>query len=223
MENAALEIARMADVIDKLNTEIAKETEARFTAEAHLMSMEDRAIEIEQEIREECYTDFEQRLALEMARWKATLSLEQEHGEEHWDRKVEVLARSVGVVLTSPSEDEDFEDENEDKENVLIENLEQENERLRREVAVLKRELGSRTPSKRAPLQERGDVLAVKSDMTGLGSKMEELRVSSSGSPNGESRTRNTSVSSLGSPTKKVRKLNTKRWESVEMDDDLMI
>ncbi|KAI0905809.1 P-loop containing nucleoside triphosphate hydrolase protein [Ustulina deusta] len=201
MENAALEIARMADMIDQLNADLARESESRMTAEAHLMSMEDRIMDFEQEIREECYADFEQRLAMEMNRWKASLSLEQERGEEHWDRKVEVLARSVGVVVTAPSDEDEV--ENEDKENVLIENLEQENERLRREVAILKRELSSRTPSKRAPLQERGDLPSTKGEVSSLGGKLEQLRVSN------------------GSPTKKVRKLPPKKWESMAMDDDM--
>ncbi|TGJ79265.1 hypothetical protein E0Z10_g9493 [Xylaria hypoxylon] len=199
MENAALEIARMADIIDQLNGELTQETEARMAAEAQLMSMEDRIMDLEQEIREECYVDFEQRLAMEMNRWKASLSLEHERGGEHWDRKVEVLARSVGVIVTAPSDEDDV--ENEDKENVLIENLEQENERLRREVGILKRELTSRTPSKRSPLQERGDLPSTKGDVSSLGGKLEQLRVSN------------------GSPTKKVRKL-PKKWESVAMDDD---
>ncbi|KAI0443152.1 P-loop containing nucleoside triphosphate hydrolase protein [Xylaria telfairii] len=201
MENAALEIARMADMIDQLNAELARESEARMAAEAHFMSMEDRIMDLEQEVREECYADFEQRLAMEMNRWKASLSVEHERGEEHWDRKVEVLARSVGVVVTAPSDEDDL--ENEDKENVLIENLEQENERLRREVAILKRELSSRTPSKRAPLQERGDLPSMRSEVSVLGSKLEQLKVSN------------------GSPTKKVRKLPPKKWENVPADDDL--
>ncbi|KAI0850633.1 kinesin [Daldinia vernicosa] len=221
MENAALEIARMADMIDQLNTELVQETEARMAAEAHLLSMEERLADFEQEIREECYADFEQRLALEMGRWKATLSLEQERGEEHWDRKVEVLARGVGVTVTMPSSDEDNV-EDEDKENILIENLEQENERLRREVAILKRELSGRTPSKRAPLQERGDVPSTRASPSGadtlgdLGNRMEQLRVNS-----GESK-KTLKVSSSGSPTKKVRKLQTRRWEGTAVDDDLM-
>ncbi|KAI1075593.1 kinesin [Whalleya microplaca] len=210
MENAAMEIARMAEMIEQLNGDLARESEARIAAEAHLLSMEDRVVDLEQEIREECYADFEQRLALEMGRWKASLSLEQERGEAHWDRKVEVLARGVGVVITGPGEGGGDENENEnpnaapevddDKENVLIENLEQENERLRREVAVLRRELSSRTPSKRAPLQERGDVPSLKSDgVCALGSKMERLR-----------------VNSQGSPTKKMRKLPQRKWEDAE-------
>ncbi|KAI2610530.1 P-loop containing nucleoside triphosphate hydrolase protein [Hypoxylon sp. NC1633] len=227
MENAALEIARMADIIDQLNAELARESEARMAAEAHLMSMEDRVADFEQEIREECYTDFEQRLALEMGRWKASLSLEQELGEEHWDRKVEVLARGVGVSSTSSSNEENMtEDDDADKENVLIENLEQENERLRREVGILKRELAGRTPTKRNPLQERADMPSARSSSAaadalavgGLGNRFEKLRVGSGASEDKKV----LKVSSSGSPTKKVRKLPAKRWDDVTGDDELL-
>lgn len=221
MENAALEIARMAEIIDQLNTELARESEERMTAEAHLLSMEDRFADLEQEIREECYADFEQRLSLEMSRWKASQTLEQERGEEHWDRKVEVLARSVGVVtVTAPSSDDD-DVENEDKENILIENLEEENERLRREVLILKRELSGRTPSRRSPLQERGDVPSTRSSaasadpIAGLGNRMEQLRM------NGGEEKKVLKVSSSGSPQKKVRKLPARKWEGVGADDEL--
>lgn len=233
MENAAMEIARMAEMIDQLNSELSRETDARIAAEAHLLSMEDRFQDLEQEIREECYTDFEKRLALEMNRWKASLSHELERGEEHWDRKVEVLARGVGALGVSDDEENQGE---EDKENVLVENLEQENERLRRELSVLKRELGSRTPSKRAPLQERGDAMVtVKSEMAGLGSRMEALRVTSSGSARsilsddtnnsianseaGSMRGKKPRMATNGSPTKKVRKLQAKKWEPIADDD----
>ncbi|KAK8131134.1 Kinesin-like protein [Apiospora sp. TS-2023a] len=233
MENAAMEIARMAEMIDQLNSELGRETDARIAAEAHLLSMEDRFQDLEQEIREECYTDFERRLSLEMNRWKASLSHELERGEEHWDRKVEVLARGVGALGVSDDEENQGE---EDKENVLVENLEQENERLRRELSVLKRELGSRTPSRRAPLQERGDAMVtVKSEMAGLGSRMEALRVTSSGSARsilsddtnnsiansdaGSIRGRKPRTATNGSPTKKVRKLQAKKWEPIADDD----
>jgi hypothetical protein len=221
MENAAMEIARMTEIIDQLTGDVARETNGRVEAEAHLLSMEDRLLDLEQEIREDCYADFEQRLAVEMARWKASLSIEVERGEEHWDRKVEVLARSVGVTVTGPSDEDgdgdgDEDDEN-DKENVLIENLEQENDRLRREIAVLKRELTSRTPSKRAPLQERADMVGVKSELSGLGTRMENMRISPD---NAKAATPKARVASNGSPEKKkMRKLTTRRWEG---DDDLM-
>ncbi|KAI0485054.1 P-loop containing nucleoside triphosphate hydrolase protein [Xylariaceae sp. FL0804] len=258
MENAALEIARMAELIDQLGGELEREADARVAAEAHLLSMEDRVVELEHEVREECYADFEHRLALEMARWKASLSLEQERGEEHWDRKIEALAR---VVVGGGNDDDENgengnDDDDADKENVLIENLEQENERLRREVAVLKRELASRTPSRRAPLQERGDVPSSSShghghghghgssggsmaktttmtaDLSGLGSRLEQLRVSSVGSSEdnsnaaaggggGSRTTLRVAGNGNGSPTKKaVRKLPAKRWDSFDIDED---
>jgi hypothetical protein len=218
MENAALEIARMAEIIDQLTIDLEHESDARVAAEAHLLSMEDRLVELEQEVREECHADFEHRLALEMARWKATVVIEQERGEEHWDRKVEVLARGVGVATGDIFVDD--EDEEEDKENVLIEDLEQENDRLRRELAVLKRELECRTPSRRAPLQERSDFVAMKCDMAGLSNKMEALRVGSGGRSGGDENTRKPRAVNTGSPVKRVRKLNTKHWESVEPDAD---
>ncbi|KXJ91707.1 kinesin [Microdochium bolleyi] len=223
MENAALEIARMADIIEQLNGELARESEARMEAEAHLMSMEDRVVELEQEIREDCYADFEQRLALEMGRWKASLSLEQERGEEHWDRKVEVLARGVGVSNNHNIHEDGDDSEDDDKENILIENLEQENDRLRREIAVLKRELTTRTPSKRTPLQERGDVPSTtsRSELSSLGGSMENLRISTSSNSEEPSKKSGIKVSNTGSPTKKtVRKLPARKWESIDADGD---
>lgn len=228
MENAAMEIARMAEIIDQLNAELAREQESRIAAEAHLLSMEDRMADLEQDIREDCYEDFEQRLALEMNRWKASLSIEQERGEEHWDRKVEVLARGVGAVTVTTSENDGDAGEDDDKENVLIENLEQENERLRREVAILKRELSGRTPSKRNPLSERGDVPSIRSSpsvdglgdgLSSLGNRMEQLRVSSHHDGGNTNNKKSLKVSSSGSPTKKVRKLPAKKWEGVAADN----
>ena len=246
MENAALEIARMAEVIEQLNTDLARESEARMAAEAHLLSLEDRALELEQDVREECHADFERRLALEMGRWKASLEAELGRGQEHADRKVELMAR---VVVTSPTGGErlqhrlgtgssgtgsDDNGDDDDKENVLIENLEQENERLRREVAVLKRELAGRTPTKRAPLQERGDMLvsgagsgspkvgppalpsSTADALEGLGNRLEGLRVSDATtadgaggrsatcSPTKKKPKKGVAVTSSGSPTKKV-------------------
>jgi len=204
MELAALEIARLTEEADMLRGELGRESEARMSAEAHLLSMEDRMLDLEQAIREDCVTEFETRLAVELARWKAGLAIEQERGEEHWDRKIELFER--GLDVSDGVED--------DKENVLVENLEQENERLRRELNILKRELQCRSPSKRMPLQEREDFVQHKPDtgVTSLGSKMERLRVS------------NESVSSVRSNGghQKMRKLGPKKWDG-HVEDELMM
>ncbi|KAL5604033.1 uncharacterized protein BROUX77_004219 [Berkeleyomyces rouxiae] len=169
MELAALEIARLSEEIDALRVDVAAEAQARLEAEAHLLTMEDRLLEQEQAIREECAADFESRLELELARWKTNLALEQERGEAHLDRKIELLEKGLAL---------DELEEQEDKENVLIENLEEENERLRRELAVMKRELAQRSPTKRTPLGEREDFapLATVRDVGSLSKRLEKLR-----------------------------------------------
>ncbi|WYZ35321.1 hypothetical protein EsH8_I_001597 [Colletotrichum jinshuiense] len=204
MEHAALEIARMQEEITNVHIELDQEREARVSAEAHLLSMEDRLLDLEQTVREDCMAEFDARFEMELARWKATLAAEQEKGEEHWDRKMELFEKGLGVTLAEDDE------ASEDKENLLVEDLEEENERLRRENEILKRELAGRSPSKRKPLQERDDFGGRKGGgVSNLGRKMEQLRVSNEST---------TSTGSAGSP-KKVRRLATKRWESVADDE----
>lgn len=209
MEIAALEIARLSDDIDQLREEVDHQTDARMTAEAHLLSMEDRMLELEAAIREDCAVEFEQRLALELARFKASMALEQEHSEEHWDRKVDLLERGLDGAMDVDGDG--------DKENVLVEDLAEEVERLRRDNAVLKRELAGRSPTKRRPLEERDDyfgsspVASPRAEgVANLGRKLEGMRVS------GES-ARTASGSGSGSP-KKTRKLGAKRWEEETLE-----
>ncbi|RFU77255.1 hypothetical protein TARUN_4978 [Trichoderma arundinaceum] len=204
MEIAALEIARMSDEIEQLRDEIEVQSEARIAAEAHLLSTEDRMIDMEAAIREECALEFEQRLAVELARFKASMQIEKERHEEHWDRKVDILERGLDTGF-----EEDF-----DKENVLVENLTQEVERLRRENTILKRELASRSPSKRKPLEEREDFSVASSsggastskhDVSSLGRKLERIKISNDGARSGHN--------SNGSSPKKIRRLVARRWE----------
>ncbi|KAG5922089.1 hypothetical protein E4U42_005607 [Claviceps africana] len=229
MEIAALEIARMSDEIDQLRLEVDEHLGARMAAEAHLSSVEDQMLDLEAIIRDECATEFEQRLMVEIARFKASLALEQERNEEHWDRKVDILERGLGAGGSFNADDSEA-----DKENVLVEDLTQQVERLRRENAILKRELAGRSPSKRKPLEERDDFPAraaggggrggmppsssrSEAGVANLGRKLQRLRVSSTDGAHAGSRT---ALVGGGSP-KKMRKLGaSKRW--VEESDELM-
>lgn len=158
MEHAALKISRLSEEVRRLEECLSYEKEARLSAEAHLTSLDEKMLELEQAIREDCVAEFEQRLAIEMARWKAGMQMAQERGEEHWDRKMEVFERSIALqAITTRADDGSGQVVEDDKENVLVESLEEENARLRREVTILKRELAGRTPSKRAPLLDRQD------------------------------------------------------------------
>lgn len=217
MEIAALEIARMSDELEQQRDELERQSEARLAAEAHLLSMEERMLELEAAVRDECATEFEQRLGLELARFRASLALEQERSDEHWDRKVDVLER--GLDSGSHRHDEA------DKENVLVEDAAQEAERLRRENTILRRELAARSPSKRMPLAERDDfarslsaspsslsLAAADSPMASVTLKLERMRIGSAG-PDG------VRAVSSGSPSKKARRLPAKRWEELHLED----
>ncbi len=219
MEAAALEIARLSEDVDYLRRVLDAERAAREEAESHLLSMEDRMIELEQAIREDCTNEFERRLEIEMARWRATMQVEMERGEEHWGRKIEVFERSMGASLAGHGQGS----EDEDKENVLVENVSQENERLRRENEVLRREVAGMSPTKRMPLQERGSDAGSPrpartargggggGDDEGLRLRLEKLCVNDEQG----------SVRSVGSVSpKKMRKLPIKKWNAVA-DDDL--
>jgi hypothetical protein len=228
MEAAALEIARLSEDVDYLRKALDAERAARQEAESHLLSMEDRMIELEQEIREDCTNEFERRLEIEMARWRATMQVELERGEEHWGRKIEVFERSMGGGLAGHA------DEDEDKENVLVESVSQENERLRVENDALRREVAGMSPTKRMPLRERGSdasaavrgkpgpdaasprpargARAGGGDDEGLRLRLEKLSVNDDQA--------SASVPSGTVSPKKMRKLPAKRWNAVG-DDDL--
>ncbi|KAG8161112.1 hypothetical protein KVR01_009376 [Diaporthe batatas] len=246
MENAALEIARLAEETNHLREALARAQEARLSAEAHAMTMEDKMLELEQAVREDCAAEYEERLAVEISRGKAAMQMEAERGQEHWDRKLEVFERSLEThqAVAEPSDDESIVN----KENVLVESLEQENARLRREVMVLKRELAGRTPSKRAPLAEREDFatsanssprslhsgragrkvneniqpecLQRRMESLSLREGQEDLRkVASANKSRANSRSR---AEPGGSPVKRVRsrKLTARKWENVLGDED---
>jgi hypothetical protein len=221
MEIAALEIARMSEEIDGLREELRKSVSARMELEAHLESFQDRAVEIEAEVREECYLEMESKLKSEMTRWKAAWEAERERGESHVDRKLEIYTRSIDAVEESENKENEFD-------------LESENERLRREVEMLRRDLSARSPSKRMPLRESkigresrthsarealaergaleergGRELSRERGMETVGREMERLRMS------GESVLKS-GVPVSSSPTKMVRKLTARKWDLMD-------
>ncbi|KAE9376304.1 P-loop containing nucleoside triphosphate hydrolase protein [Stipitochalara longipes BDJ] len=217
MEIAALEIARMSEEIDGLREELAKSERARMELEAHLESFQDRAVEIEAEVREECYQEMEKKMQSELLRWKVVWEAERERNDIHIDRKLEIYTQSIDAV------------EDEDKENQgFVGDLDAENERLRREVEMLRRDIQGRSPSKRMPLRESKigresrthaarEAMAERAErderddrgMETVGREMERLRMS------GESLLKG-GVPMTSSPTKKVRKLTARKWDLMD-------
>ncbi|KAH7403879.1 kinesin family protein-like protein [Cadophora sp. MPI-SDFR-AT-0126] len=227
MEIAALEIARMSEEIDGLRAELLSAHQARLETDAHLESMAERMVELEQEVREECYAEMETRLQDEIRRWKAQWQAEQDRNDEHMDRKLEIYTRSIDAADTEPpphhhphhSSIENQGEAEEDKENAhsgpgKIDNLQIENERLRREIETLRRELSVKSPSKksRMPLRESRVGRDRSNTPEGDGGMEEQFeRLSVSGGGNGGDR-------GMGerSPTKKVRKLVARKWDLLD-------
>jgi hypothetical protein len=196
MEIAALEIARMSEEIDGLRAELMAETQRRMEAEAHLSTSEERMLELEMEIREECFQEMEKSMAFEMERWKARWAGEMDRADEHVDRKLEILTRGIEVRN----------DEDKENERTEAEELQDENERLRHQVAQLQRELQGRSPSKRSILGESRLGMAVE-PVNDMGSAMQKLRLS--GNENNKS------------PVKKMKKLTARKWDMIDADEML--
>lgn len=95
LESAALEISRLQEDLTYLRHALDSERSLREQAEAHLLSMEDKMVELEQAIREDCAEEFEKRLELEVNRWKTIVDGERERGEEFWRGKWGVFERMV--------------------------------------------------------------------------------------------------------------------------------
>ncbi|KAH8591589.1 P-loop containing nucleoside triphosphate hydrolase protein [Bisporella sp. PMI_857] len=215
MEIAALEIARMSEEIDGLRAELLVEQDRRFQVEAHLESMqaslEDRLMDMEAEVREECFQEMESNLEKQMRHWKATWAAENDRNDEHLDKKLEIMSRATDL-------------EDEDKENFpsapmhQVVELESENQKLKREVEILRRELQGRSPSKQRSgvlREQRSGILREigAPSLGSLGRDMERMRVS------GESvNSVGTNNSSTTPSVKKVRKLTTRKWDLGDED-----
>ncbi|TVY37364.1 Kinesin-like motor protein [Lachnellula subtilissima] len=211
MEIAALEIARLSEEIDGLRDALRDEQDRRVESDAHLESMTDRIMEVEMTVREEVFAEMEAKMQEEMRRWKVNLAAESDRNDEHLDRKLEILTKTMDLGA-----------DEEDKENANSgpgEDLELENDQLRREVAQLRRELGSRSPSKsqRMPLRESRS----NRTLNDIGRSMENLRISNAPTPQ-QDKARG-GVSGSGSPLKKVRKFTGKKWDMGAGDEGDML
>ncbi|KIW08205.1 uncharacterized protein PV09_01135 [Verruconis gallopava] len=140
LDHALREIARLAEERDILSLQLEEERSRREAAEASWAAAEQRMQDIEQEVREECYNDFEARLDQERRRWKGAWEEEADRNDEHLDRKIDILAKGIDstfdVYEDSPAE------------NDRVKELEDENEALRRKVEALEREMLQRSPVK---------------------------------------------------------------------------
>lgn len=165
LEATLAEVARLREELDITQLRLEEETQRRLEAEASWTTAEMRIDEVEAEIREEVWSEMESQLEHEKRRWRAARDEELDRQDEHLDRKLEIMARGIEVY-----EDEDKENEapigGEDFAESVMEGLsekvgkmkvadgrvgelEDENAKLRDRLAMMEREKGLRSPSKK--------------------------------------------------------------------------
>ena len=147
VEMAFSEIARLNEEVEILNVRLGEEEGRRREAEENWQRAEEQAERVEMEVREECWGEMEQKLSEERRRWVAAWGEETDRNEEHLDKKIDILSK--GITIREDTEDA----------NAYTQQLESENDELRRKLANLERELQCRSPTKSNLLKKQAPKL----------------------------------------------------------------
>lgn len=101
LEAAAKEIARITEEYNALAVKLAEEEIARAEAEMKLKAAEERCLMIEQDVREECWAEMDERMEEERRRWQLALD-EQVSGVLSSSLDLSLMGfRSVGALNIS--------------------------------------------------------------------------------------------------------------------------
>lgn len=149
LEHALAAIASLRADLEVTQLKLEEESRRRQEAEVSWQAAESRMYEIEEEIREEVWSEMEAQMALEQRRWRAARDEELDRNEEHLDRKLEVLARGIDIY-ESPGGDKENVDVGTKRHDGRVAELEDEVGMLREKLAAKEREKESqRSPSKK--------------------------------------------------------------------------
>ncbi|KAJ5266963.1 hypothetical protein N7478_009771 [Penicillium angulare] len=201
LERAVAEITRLGNDCHGLAVRLAEEEIARSEMEIRLRAAEDRCVDIEQEVREECWAEMDEMMEVERRRWQSAWDDQTGRNDEHVDRKIDLVSRGFNIY-----EDPDT------PSNDRVEELENENDQLRCRIAALEREMNSQSPTrkpraKNAAASHSSNILGRESDIENALQRMNQLNLTDSMfSP----------PSPSASPTKsakKTRKLATRKMD----------
>ncbi|KAI5306652.1 hypothetical protein KEM56_007784 [Ascosphaera pollenicola] len=137
LELAEEEVNRLNEAYEALALRLSEEEYARAEAEFRWKAAEERCLLVEQEVREECWEEMEQRLSEEISRWKQAWECQARRHDEHLDRKLDLLSREV-MIYEDPGPSAEDKDEE----------LRTENESLRRRIIRFERQMHCQSPTK---------------------------------------------------------------------------
>ncbi|KAF2000054.1 kinesin [Amniculicola lignicola CBS 123094] len=149
LEAANSEVARLTTEIEVFALRLTEETARRRAAEQSWRAAEEHMLEMEQEIRDECFAETEAAVEQERRRWQAAWEAEQDNNEEHLDKKIDVVIQATRAQMKE-QQDKNGVAVYEDPEPGLsdrVEELERENELLRARLEEKEREQVARTAS----------------------------------------------------------------------------
>ncbi|KAJ5290193.1 uncharacterized protein N7443_010446 [Penicillium atrosanguineum] len=195
LERAAMEITRLTKDCHGLAVRLAEEEIMRSEVEIRLSVAEDRCVMIEQEVREECWAEMDEMMEEERKRWQKAWDEQSGRNDEHIDKKIELVSRGFNI----------FEDP-EPTSDQRMEELERENEQLRRRLATLEREMSSHSPTRkpRSKNPASSNLLGRESDIENALQRMNQLNLTDS---------MFTPASPSSSPSKNPRKLPTRKFD----------
>ncbi|KAF2765228.1 P-loop containing nucleoside triphosphate hydrolase protein [Teratosphaeria nubilosa] len=113
-QDLELALASIADLQQQLETSqvlFQEEAQRRQEAESSWKSSELRIDEMEAEIREELYNEFERKLETEQRRWRAARDAEMDAQDEHLDAKISLLTQNLSIYEDETA-DPEFDKEN---------------------------------------------------------------------------------------------------------------
>ena len=107
LEAAALEIAKITDDYKALAIRLAEEEIGRAEAEFRMRAAEEKCLTIEQDVREECWAEMEQRMDEEKRRWQRAWDEQASRHDEMLDKKIDLLSNNFKSELL-PTEYQTF-------------------------------------------------------------------------------------------------------------------
>ncbi|CAG8163294.1 unnamed protein product [Penicillium olsonii] len=201
LERAAAEINRLTRDCHSLAVKLAEEEIARCEVETKLQAAEDRCLMIEQDVREECWAEMDEKMEEERKRWQTAWDEQIGRNDEHIDKKVELVSRGFQIFEDSDSTER-------------VDELEQENDQLRRKLAALEREMLSKSPTRKPRAKNaatrRSNLQNRESDIENALQRMDQLKLAD---------TMFAPPSPSTSPMKKTRKMGTRKWDLAPEDD----
>lgn len=200
LERATAEITRLTRDCHGLALKLAEEEIARADVEMRLRAAEERCLMIEQDVREECWAEMDEKTEEERRRWQRAWDEQIGRNDEHIDKKVELVSRGFQIFEDSGS-------------NERVEELEQENDQLRRKLAALEREMHNQSPTRKHRTKNatpaRSNHLGRESDIENALQRMDQLKLAD---------TMFAPPSPGASPIKKTRKMGTRKWDLAPED-----